>query len=187
MFPVDLIDLEIDLIRLEGVQGFNIYVFPCWLKLSFHKWFWCWNFQSFRNDTHLLEMELLHYEIDCPTQPFERMDHDQVSNYSNSVSQLVSLLRSGRASWFHTSQPVSHQKQHLCRSIIRFTSDFMTGCKHLRSVSPSLKPFAGFCTAWFRCPFAGVTAVHKSRVEQWTSPCRLGYGIILPSYMRIIK
>ena len=53
---------------------------------------------SFRNDPHLLEMELLHYEIDCPTQPFERMDHDQVSNYSNSVSQLVSLLRSGRAS-----------------------------------------------------------------------------------------
>lgn len=135
MFPVDLIDLEIDLIRLEGVQGFNIHVSPCWLKLSFHRWFWCWNFQSFRNDTHLLEMELLHYEIDCPTQPFERMDHDQVSNYSNSVSQLVSLLRSGRACWFHTSQPVSHQK-HLCRSIIRFTSDFMTGCKHLRSVSP---------------------------------------------------
>ena len=29
MFPVDLIDLEIDLIRLEGVQGFNICVSPC--------------------------------------------------------------------------------------------------------------------------------------------------------------
>ena len=29
MFPVDLIDLEIDLIRLEGVQGFTIYVSPC--------------------------------------------------------------------------------------------------------------------------------------------------------------
>ena len=29
MFPVDLVDLEIHLISLEGVQNFNIYVSPC--------------------------------------------------------------------------------------------------------------------------------------------------------------